>query len=238
MIGYFEFQPDQEESAAFYQILRRTAALHTDEHWEYYRFSSLKKALECLEQDPLLRLMNWDITVKDSLRTLAMVRRKQKEPMLLLVADDRISPMDYIRPGIRPEALLLKPYTAEDARRTLEDIISKMNMEGGLDSGTFAINTREERQTIPFTRIYYLEAKEKKIFVRTVREEWGYYGSLEEAGKRLPQTFARCHRSYFVNTDHIVDVDLNNNMVLLDHGIRIPFSRCYRKAMKEYHHGE
>ena len=51
---------------------------------------------------------------------------------------------------------------------------------------SFVIETREGKQYIPLNQIYYVEAREKKIFIRT--------------------NFLRCQRSYIVNMSKVTAV--------------------------------
>jgi len=97
---------------------------------------------------------------------------------------------------------------------------------------TLRIENRKGIFRIPFEKIYYLEAREKKVFVRTQIEELGISETLEKMSGKMPSNFVRCHRSFIVNTDQIMQVSLNENTLYLKDGMIVPFSRSYRKIFK------
>ena len=96
------------------------------------------------------------------------------------------------------------------------------------------IEDREGKISVPYSKIYYLEVREKKIFVRLKDKEYSKYGTLENVLKELSDDFIRCHRSFAVNKHYIDRVKLSENAIYLEHNIMVPLSRSYKAELKEY----
>ena len=98
----------------------------------------------------------------------------------------------------------------------------------------FYIEGRDEKIRIPVHQIDYFEAREGKVFVRTGREEYGFYSTLDKIESTLPNCFLRCHRSYIVNMNCVKYVDYVNQIIYLKNGAQVLISRRCKKAVKEY----
>ena len=86
----------------------------------------------------------------------------------------------------------------------------------------------------PYSQIYYIEVRGKKIFIRLKEKEYSKYDSMEHVMEELPDQFIRCHRSYTVNKEYIVGIRLSNNLIMLEDDIIVPLSRRYKADMKAY----
>lgn len=94
------------------------------------------------------------------------------------------------------------------------------------------IKNREGTFRIPFEQIYYLEAREKKVFVRTRQEEFGVGETMERLAEQLPENFVRCHRSFVVNEEHITQIRLSESLLYLGKELFVPISRTYKERFK------
>lgn len=213
----------------------KRAALCTEEKWEYFCFCSLAEAEKFLEQEPVLDLISWDVTMKGSQEVLERLRMSHAEAFLMIVADTTVLPTSYLKPGIAPGALLLKPVGYRNTEQVMQDIfeVFTRRLEKGI-ADTFLVETREGRQYIPMGQIDYFEAKEKKIFIRTKSREYGFYDTLDTLQERLPKSFLRCHRSYIVNMKRVKALLSSQNLIQMEDDVLVPFSRSYKKALKEY----
>lgn len=236
MVGYLSYLLTEEENQKLTAEIKKWAARYVDERWEYYLFTSAEKAAEKLIGEPCIHLFGWDVTKPDAVETLKMIRRERKEPLLLLVADEKISPAVYLKPSISPEALLLKPLNKETVQTVLWEVFQELQQRfyDGTQEEMFSAESREGKLILPLKRIDCFEARNKKIYVRSGQEEYGFYSSLEEVQKRLPKEFIQCHRSFIVNTDHVRNIDFTHLILQMENGVKIPFSRRYRPVIKEY----
>ena len=171
-----------------------------------------------------------------SVPSLEKIRRDYRQSYLMVVADGSISPMVYLRPGIMPSSLLLKPVSRENLVMVVNEMMDAFTEK--FDSKdvpeSFVIETREGKQYIPLNQIYYVEAREKKIFIRTKQEEYGFYDTIENMEKKLPENFLRCHRSYIVNMSKVTAVKVSQSLIEVQDNLQVPLSRSYKRAVKEY----
>jgi len=181
--------------------------------------------------DVLLDFCCFDVA--GGIDSLYEIRKKNKNMNLLLLVDEDVSPVEYLRPGIKPDAVLIRPFVEKSVMDTMrsflsEGIAQRMNKDGL----GFMVDAREGKCMIPYDKIYYFESREKKIFVKTLGKEYGFYGTMEELQAGLPDSFIRCHRSYIVNKSHIERFVGVSSNIILNNGFEIPVSRSYREQMR------
>lgn len=216
------------------RTIRRAAARFTEEKWELPYFEQMEPMLAYLKDGPLLDMACFDVSAAGSIDCLEQIRRRYKEMLLLLIAEPSMSPMEYIRPSILASSLLLRPITGERLLDSLSELFGQYReKQAGGEEESLVIETREGRTLVPFSKIYYFEAREKKIYLRLKKQELTFYDTLEHLEKRLPEGFTRCHRSFIVSRGRIRKVMLSKNLIVLEQGMEIPLSRSYKSAFKE-----
>ena len=238
MISVYALSSTKEEN----QILRRTARQYaqrySEDDWEFYLFESVTRMEEVLTRHPLVNLLSWDLSLPGGLESLERWRPEQRDALLLLVVEASMSPAEYIKPGILPSALLIKPMREDTVQPALKGMLGALTQKLRKDTDQpFLVETREGTQYIPYDRIRYFEAKEKKVFVRADQEEFGFYRTLDELEKTLPKPFVRCHRAFIVNMDWVESIQWSNGLLQLDGAVTLPLSRSYKEAVKEYGNG-
>ena len=155
---------------------------------------------------------------------------------MILIANSRISPVKYMRPSINAQSLLLKPLDSESVKEVLSESISSYisKFSEKDDDSFFVIETRGERELIPYDRILFYETREKKVFLNTGEMEYPFYDTLDQLEEKLADRFLRCHRSYLVNKSKVNKVYLSQNLLLLNSGEEIPLSRSYKPVVKQF----
>lgn len=235
MSTYLALFKKRAEYVQLLQVIRKYAAIYTDEMWSYLSVHNVADVERLLEDEPVLDLISWDVTMEGALCALEKMRAAHSGAYLMIIADVSISPMTYLKPGIFPGALLLKPIDRSDMDRVVKDLFEVLSKDMDRDPEKFfLVETREEKQYISLSQIDYFEAKEKKVFVRTKSCEYGFYEALDTLESRLPMGFVRCHRSYIINTKRVIALDLDENLVQMVDDLQVPFSRSYKKTLKEY----
>lgn len=236
MVGYLSYIPEAALSEMLLKKVREKAAHCTEEEWKYYVFHALPEVEDWLRSQKLLHLASWDITKTGALKGLERFRKEQEEALLLLIADEKMSPLHYLKPEIMPGALLLKPVSQADAEKTVGAFVDAFLQKFYSDAPgmLFCAETREGRIQIPYAQILYFEAREKKVFVRTGKEEYGFYSSLNLLQKELPEYFVQCHRSFLVNMRHVQKMDKANGQLLTEQFVPVPYSRSYRRRVEAY----
>lgn len=233
MISMLIYGKDKHELRCMESITRETAARLSDEQWFIKSLQSIEDIKDYMDTKPLLDFLCFDITGAGAVACMEKVRAEYQETLLLLVADITISPMEYLKPSIMASSLLLKPMQEDQIRKTLYDLVEAyMNKHQKTDEEAFMVETREGKTRIPYQHIYYFEAREKKVYLRTENREFGFYSTLEQLDGQLPDIFVRCHRGFIVHKNKIREVQLSKNEILLEKGISVPLSRSYKAAVK------
>ncbi|MCR4640692.1 MAG: LytTR family transcriptional regulator DNA-binding domain-containing protein [Lachnospiraceae bacterium] len=235
MISLVALDGDKKESAALKNAVSDVAADMTEEYWDTFFFSTLEEYGKYLKTEPLIDFACYDVAMKGALTFLQGVRKAYEQTGLLLIADESISPLEYMKPGIRADSLLMRPFTEETMKATLSEFVSEGLERNKRKAGeeSFVMETKEGKTYLPYDNIYYFESREKKVFVRLLKEEYGFYTTMDELEQQLRGDFIRCHRSYIINSGKIQKVLSGQNMIELKHGFTIPVSRSYKAGLKD-----
>lgn len=235
MIRMVTIDGKNEEICVLRNAIRENAAKLTNEEWHLKFFPSTEESENYIKDEPLIDFGCYDVTVDGGMEYLSSLRKRYEDMSLMLIADEMTSPAEYLKPGIKPDSLLLRPLRQEVLMETMEAFISE-GLSKNADRGNiqiFTVESREGKVYIPYDKIYYFEAREKKIFIKTMSEEYGFYSTIEELASSLPDGFVRCHRSYIVNKRYIQKILGTRNILNLTNGFMIPVSRTYRYIAKE-----
>lgn len=237
MVSVLAYSEKKKDTSALWELAEDLIARLSEEYWECRQISALNELREYLADKPLVHLMIYDIRNRDALDFLPYVRKDYPLSHLMMLADVSVSPMEYIRPGLRASSLLLKPWTKEQARSVLRDFfgeyISFVCQEKRTGQNCYIADTKEGTLNIPYEQIYFFEARQKKLYICTGKEEYGFYGTIDRVAEKLPEQFVRCHRGVIVNVGKIRKVVFSQNMICLHDGFDIPLSRSYKAAIKE-----
>ncbi|MBR1629546.1 MAG: LytTR family transcriptional regulator DNA-binding domain-containing protein [Lachnospiraceae bacterium] len=236
MVSVVSLNEKTEENNRLKCTLRDLAAKLTDEYWELNFFETTGAFCEFVKAHPLIDFSCVDFSTQDAPGALMSFRRQYNEALLLLIAETGVPPTRYLRPGIRADSLLLRPFSDEEAKESLTDLLDVYLDQGKDDDAEniFLIEDKDNTWRIPYADIFYFETKEKKVFARTKNDEYGFYDTLDHLQSRLPEDFVRCHRSFIINANKLIGVYLSNNYVELADGFEIPLSRSYKARIREY----
>lgn len=236
MISMFVYDTREKEIRPLETIIRDLAAHLTEEKWEISAFASGSEKDAYLKMHPLIDMSCYDITESGAVTDLQEFRENYEDTGLMLIADTSISPMEYLKPGIRPDSLLMRPLNKSMVYDTMRDFFTSYMREADKKGGikSYVIESKEGKINIPYQDIYYFEAREKKIYIRTLHEEYGFYETIENLEAVIPDVFMRCHRSYIVNRDKIQKIMLSQSMMELADGFDVPLSRSFKPLFKNF----
>lgn len=223
------------ETRQLQELIPQYAAKYTDEKWEYYYSENVDSVMGHIEQYSKQDVIGWDVTANGAEEELINLRKHCPASFLMIFASSRMNPMRYVKAGVNPDSLVLKPYEKEDLMEVLDESFSVLGERiSKSKNDLLTVYTGNAQKYLQVDIIDYVEAREKKVFLKMKKEEYGMYDSLEDISKRLPHSFVRCHRSYIINMSHIDKMFLSENYIIMKNGDRIPVSRTYKKAVKEY----
>lgn len=233
MIFGIVLEANEEEEKMISRRIRDLTAQYTDEQLEIRMVRKSSKLMVELDGVSLLDMAIIDVTLPGGLEGAKRVRKKFSNTEILVVADVSVSPMEYMHPSIRASALLLRPMSQE-WRTVIRDFFKASVKKGEEEDGSNVlwIENRDGTFRVPFDHIFYLEAREKKVFIRTRMEEYAVNEALERLEQRLPDNFSRCHRSFIVNKEYVTKIRLSDNTIYLKEGLFVPVSRSYKEAFK------
>lgn len=115
---------------------------------------------------------------------------------------------------------LLKPVSTEKLYHALDKALKWAAQN---DCKTIAISKWNSTQRIFIRDILYCEAIDHKIFIHTATKNYDYFGTLEALQKKLDKRFFRCHRSYIVNLNYVINKE--KDMATVVGGDKILVSR-------------
>jgi len=130
---------------------------------------------------------------------------------------------------------ILKPYSESRMIGTLQRL-ENCTLKCNNDKITLWKNNK--LFVLSMNDIYYCSAHEHEVHIFTKEDQYVVTSSISDFHKKLPPAvFFRCHRSYIVNTDKIMEIIpwFNNTYMLKLHGLdsEIPVSRQNISAFKQ-----
>jgi DNA-binding LytR/AlgR family response regulator len=235
MISIVAYDRNEKERDAIRSDCREQIGINTDEVMKFSQAVSAKEYRELIESEALLDMMYYEFPHGQGTEELRAFREKYRSSLLMIVADTTVSPLEYLQPGISPDSLLLRPWKAEELCAANHEFMrlyfDRLRKKEAADS--FMIDTREEKIFVQYSQIYYFEARDKKLFARTLKEEYPFYDTIDALESRLPENFQRCHRSYILNRDKIAKITLSENLIELQNKITVPVSRSYKPDFRK-----
>ncbi len=137
--------------------------------------------------------------------------------------------------GLRPVGVLTKPFSREKLEKLLARIDRDYRELHEEETGAcLVVDSGNSTFRIPFSRILYIEALDKKLTIWTKQQSISIRMTLNTLETTLPpELFFRCHRSYIINVKAIESVDFTAMEVTLTSGDTLPLSRTARDGMRE-----
>ena len=231
MIAY---SSEGEELKLLEKVSKENQPIVSGDKWmqEYYqRLSSLQKGLN---NKSVLDIMLYDVVPKESLKYLKSVRQTYDKALLMVIADNKISPLEYVNPNINSTSLIIRPSNEHEINNKVRELFDAYsNLINSNEEDILLVESRESTVRVPINKIYYIEANNKKVVVSTENEEYEYYNTLNDLEQKLGTKFVRCHRGFIISRDKIKSMALSKGIIYMKNGAEIPVSRTYKKTLKE-----
>lgn len=229
---------DESERERSYMVryAKELAGLWTEEYWKMLSCASFKELKSFVAEEKKADILCIDITMRGALELTKELRLLSPSAYIILIASTHILPTTYMRPTIGAESLMLKPLSEKQIQEVFAEAIQTYikRFYAPDEKKVFVLETKGGRELIDYENIYFFESREKRVFLNTDAESYGFYDTLEQLEERLSDTFLRCHRSFLVNKSKIERVFLSQNRLVLKSEFEIPLSRSYKPAIKEF----
>jgi DNA-binding LytR/AlgR family response regulator len=137
------------------------------------------------------------------------------------------------RPSVHPSGVLLAPPERARLYALIREIYAEQIRTKDDHTPKFTIKTGGEHILISTGSIFFFEAKDKKIALRTENQEISFYSNFDTIIKQLPDWFIRCHKGFVVNTSKIARANLTDMTLTLTDGSVLPMSRSHRQDVSE-----
>lgn len=123
---------------------------------------------------------------------------------------------------------ICKPINEMRLEKTLEKALQKIKTN---EDNYLLIKTMNCCKAVKISNIFYCEVINRKIYLYTKDDVIVYYSKLADIIKQLDNRFVRCHRSYLVNMDYLIEY--TNRQITLVNGLHVPISRLrYQEFME------
>lgn len=230
MVSMIVYSQQSNELRKIKEIVKKLIPLISEDKWNLQIAESMENLKTCIQKLSSCDILIFDITMPNALQELEKLRRTYKEAYLMVIASSEISPMSYMKPSIKAASLLLRPVSDDKMQEVLNeflvDYIEKKEEED--PENVFSIETKGEVQYISYSKIYYFEARKRKLYLRTLTEEYPFVDTMDHLEQVLGEQFIRCHRSFIVNSRKIVGIALSDHIIRLTDELDVPLSRGYR----------
>lgn len=233
MITVFSYDRILQEHLLIEKNCLNEANVIMAESLHYLRAATPKELRSISASSEIVDIIYYE--VKDSIdaEMLRQLRKSKNEARLLLITEPTVSPLLYLRPGISPDALLLRPFSGERLKKTNHEVFLLMGerqKEGS--SEKFVLDTKSCKLSLYYQNVLAFEANNKKITLRTDTEEYDFYDSIENLLKQTPHYIVRCHRSFLINVNRIARIEFSDALIVMDDGTEFPLSRSYKSEVK------
>ena len=234
MISVLSFNRKIVEQGLLKVACEKEIAIRSDDELSFTKVFHLGELSKYFSEDVLLDIICYEIAEDNDVDALEKLRENSSDSMLVLVTAPDVSPMKYIKPGIAPDSLIIRPISADVLKARSKEVFESYfaKKESRDLSASFVLETRETNIVFPYDKISYFEACNKKINLRVENEEYCFYDSIENISTKVPEYFIRCHRAYLVNSNKIKLLHKAENLLELTNGAFVPISRSYRKDIK------
>ena len=221
------------ENSLLREISKENIARVSENMWAIRDNLSVKQFQKLIELGTDLDVVYMDVTRKNAIGVTEQMRRENKQAVLMVIADETVSPMEYLKPSVQAASLLLRPFKEEQAKDVVEKTWNWYGEKISSEDEFLNLEINHDKVTIPYGQILYFESNGKKIYINLQNEKYCISDTLERLEKYLPDYFIRSHRSYIINKRKIKNIFLSKGEIALEHEIFVPVSRSYKPMIKE-----
>lgn len=139
--------------------------------------------------------------------------------------------IDYVQEGyeVRAYRYLLKPINLDELEKHLISCFNEIERNKGKD---LILSSKTEMFKINTADIYYIEVLKREITIHTKTDKYSINMTMDSIESKINQkNFYRCHKSYLVNLDYVVNV--KQYVAIMENKEEVTISRYRFKAFKD-----
>ena len=123
-----------------------------------------------------------------------------------------------------PSGLLIRPFQMDKVYHALQRSITSFQK---LEVSYLQLKNREHLLRIPYQKICYIESDKRYLLIHKTDGIERVRMKLSELEPHMPENFVRCHQSYLVNRNHVIQ--MKGLLLTLSDGNCLPVSRSHRQ---------
>lgn len=201
--------------------------------------SGEEAVMQLLEKEPDLLLLDIQLKGKmDGVELASLIKQKYNIPFVFTTAFADEATISRAK-AEGPFGYIVKPYGVKDIMAAIEVAMSNyrlfQEMQGSDPVAPMLLNEHlyikvEQRLVkIQQSDILYAEAKGDYVLIKTLNDSFIIYSTLKKVVDKISApNFLQVHRSYFINLDHIDDIEETTISIS---GKLIPVSRANRTEL-------
>lgn len=121
---------------------------------------------------------------------------------------------------------LLKPISFSRFEKSALKAQERFSINQDSENTYFFVKSSGQQHKVNFIDILFIESIKDYVNIKTEKQEFIVLDTLKSLENQLPENFARVHKSFIINIDKIVKMDVKN--VSLQSAIEIPIGETYK----------
>lgn len=138
--------------------------------------------------------------------------------------------MDYVFDALKVKIFdyLLKPISYDKLKNCIVRLINDYQ-----NFSYIYLEFNNSKLKIKQDEINYIEKEKMKSVIHTKNNSYEVHSSLEKIKNCLPDNFARCHKSFIINTQNIEKIDFTKNELSFNNSDSCPIGLKYKNELSE-----
>lgn len=158
----------------------------------------------------------------DGISLAAQIKKADPLVQIIFLVDQTDDVSDIF--VANPSGLLIRPFQKDKVFHALQRSITTFQC---LETSYLQLKNREHLLRIPYQNICYIESDKRYLFIHKTDGIERVCMKLSDLESQMPANFVRCHQSYLVNLNRIIQ--MKGLLLTLSDGTRLPVSRSRRQ---------
>ncbi|WP_010501777.1 LytR/AlgR family response regulator transcription factor [Paenibacillus elgii] len=209
---------DDEKDAC--EVLRDKILNYMQEKKEHCKIECFFSAAALLQTSCAYDMFLLDIQMpeQDGLTLARKIRANESHSIIIFIT----ALAEYVYEAFEVEAFdyICKPIEDMRLHKVFNRALNKLRTN---ENKSLFIQTMNWCKSVKLDDVYFCEVINRKIYLHTKNGVIEYYSKLRDIEKELDFRFVRCHRSYLVNLDYLLEY--TNGQIILENGEKVPTSR-------------